>query len=216
MLHQSHSANNLSKEILDKLLQICTKRTYKQKQIIFESKENPAHIYMVIKGSVRIYMSYPNGKEFTLAVIEERGVYSGHARGTGQAITETEIAFIPIKTFSLMMNEYPAFSLNVMAVLGEALNNSLDIIENLAFKDVDERLYSFILKNADERGIETSKGLEVNIQLTQEEIATMVGSTRQTISALLNDLQKNGLITIGKKKIWIHKIDVIKGYLKDN
>jgi len=172
--------------------------------------ENPNYIGLLLSGRVRVYLSYPNGKEFTLTVLEPGDVYSGHTRAFCSALEDSEVALIPLKTFKAMLTEIPTFSLNVIAVLGDALKNSINVIENLAFRDVNERLLSYLLDIAEEKGMPTDQGLQIKFGLTHEEIATMIGCTRQTVSLFFNNLQKEGLLTVHKGKITIHDLAALE------
>lgn len=196
----------LPENILNLYLQDCIRKKGKKKEILFGEKEAPDYIYLVIQGKVRVFLNYPNGKEFTITYLERGGVYSGHARGYGMAMTsETEIALIQVKVFKRIMEDNPAFMLSVMAVLGEALKNTVNIIENLAFREVEDRLRHFLLQSMERNGKKTQEGILLEIEFTQEEIATTIGCTRQTVSTQLKQLVTEGVIRIRNRRIMILK-----------
>ena len=200
----------LPSTVLEAYLSQCSHRTYKKKTVAFNIAENPGYICLLLNGRVRVYLSYPNGKEFTLTVLEPGDIYSGHTRALCSALEDSEVALIPFQTFKTILAETPAFSLSVIKVLGDALKNSINVIENLAFRDVNERLLSYLLSIAEVKGVSTDNGLQIKFGLTHEEIATMIGSTRQTVSLFFNNLQKEGLLTVQKGKITIHDLAALK------
>jgi len=200
----------LPSSVLETYLTQSARRIYKKKEIAFNIAENTNYICLLLSGRMRVYLSYPNGKEFTLTVLEPGDVYSGHTRAFCSALEDSEVVLIPLKTFKTMLTEIPSFSLSVIAVLGDALKNSINVIENLAFRDVNERLLSYLLNIAEEKGVPTEQGLQIKFGLTHEEIATMIGSTRQTVSLFFNNLQKEGFLTVQKGKITIHDLAALK------
>lgn len=79
-------------------------------------------------------------------------------------------------------------------VLGDLLKNSITIINGLAFKEARMRLAEFIIKAVEDKGMQTADGIRVEIGLTTEELAMIIGSTRQTVSMLLNDFRKSDIL----------------------
>ena len=201
LFHKARETALSPQEIVKQYLQQCQITRFKKRQIVFRPMDNPHSIYLVLKGRVRVYLSYPDGKEFTITVLENGGVYSGHARGYGAALETSEIALIPIEVFQKIMEEKPEFMLGVVAVLGDALKHTMDIIENLAFRDVYERLLYFLRQMAERQGTKTAEGIMIHTGLTQEELATAIGSTRQTVSTLCKKLEQDGLIKMMNRKI---------------
>ena len=98
------------------------------------------------------------------------------------------------RSFQQKIIEHPEITVTVVKVLGELLNNSINIIEGLVFKDVKQRLYDFLLNAVAERGKEHSDGVIIELGLSTEDIALLIGTTRQTISMLMNELIKAGHI----------------------
>jgi CRP-like cAMP-binding protein len=79
-------------------------------------------------------------------------------------------------------------------VLGNILNNSFSIIGGLAFKDIYKRLIGFILEEAKRNGVPEADGVDLTIDLTIEQLAQLMGATRQTVSTLLNDMVRAELM----------------------
>jgi len=204
-----HKLSNMAElpiDILNKYLINCEKRIAKKKEILFEPTQAPDYIYMVLRGKVRVFLTYYDGKEFTVTILEKGGVYSGHARGYGMAITkDAEIALIHVSLFQQIMIENPEFMLSVMAILGDALKNTVNIIENLAFREVDERLKHFLSQVVIRSGKAKHQEILIDIGLTQEEIASAIGSSRQTVSSQLKQLENKGILSIKKRKVTILK-----------
>lgn len=208
--------SQLPEPVITKYLSHCLTKKYKKKAEIFVPEEHSEYIYLVTSGRIRVYLRYPNGKEFTLTLLEAGDTYSGHTRTFGQAIADSEIVFIPVDLFRNLLIEVPSFAMSVIAVLGDALKNSINTIESLVFKEVNKRLYQFIYSLALSSDRQGADSFQVNIGLTHQQIATIVGSTRQTVNTFFNSLQKEGVLILGKDKIIIQKFDIIINRAKDD
>lgn len=215
-LHGIDLFSKLPKSIIDTYFSHCLIREYRKKEIVFSPDQHSASIYLVTAGRIRVYLSYPNGKEFTLTILESGHVYSGHTRAFGQAITDCEIVFVPIESFRALLTEVPAFSMSVISVLGDSLKNSLNIIENLVFKEVNKRLYQYIYGLAVSARGQEATPVQVILGLTHHQIATMIGSTRQTVSTFFSHLQKEGLIAFDKDKLTIIDFEAIAARARDD
>jgi CRP-like cAMP-binding protein len=215
-LQGAHLFSQLPEAIVTQYFSHCHTRKFKKKEEIFGPEEHSDFIYFVSQGRIRVYLRYPNGKEFTLTILESGAVYSGHTRAFGQALDDGEIVFLPVQSFRKLLVEVPLFAMSVISVLGDALKNSINTIESLVFKEVNKRLYQFIYSLALAGGDQETADFQVILGLTHQQIATIVSSTRQTVSAFFNNLQKEGVIRLEKDKIIIQNFDVIAKRAKDS
>ncbi|HEY3425721.1 MAG TPA: Crp/Fnr family transcriptional regulator [Negativicutes bacterium] len=208
-LHGAPLFSQLPEAVIVKYFSHCLTKTYKKKEKVFNFGEHPEYIYIVTSGRIRVYLCYPNGKEFTLTILESGDVYSGHTRAFGQAIVDSEVVFIPTGSFRTLMAEVPAFAMSVISVLGDSMKNSVNIIESLVFKEVNKRLYQFIYGLALSAQGQGTITVQVKMELTHQQIATIVGSTRQTVTTFFNNLQKEGLLIFNKDKLTIVDVNTI-------
>ena len=197
----------LTDEQLHFLLKSSHEKTCKKREIIFDPEEVNNYVIMLLQGRVRIYLAYPDGREFTIAFLEPGDVYSSHSGTFAEAMDHSRILFIETATFFRFMLNNPAILITMVQVLGESLGNTIHIIENLAFLDVDKRLACFLLEAAHHKGTPSDDGTLINLGLTVEEIASAVGSSRQTASMLLNRWDKEGIIKHNRKSLLLLDMD---------
>lgn len=215
-LQETHLFSQLSESVVVQYFSHCRTHKFRKKEEIFRSEQHLDYIYIVLQGRIRVYLRYPNGKEFTLTILEPGAAYSGHTRAFGQALADGEIAFIPVQSFRKLLMEVPLFAMSVISVLGDSLKNSINTIESLVFKEVNKRLYQFVYSLALASGEQGKATYQVNLGLTHQQIATIVGSTRQTVNAFFNNLQKEGLIRLEKDKIIIQDFNEIAKRAQDD
>lgn len=156
------------------------------------TKENL--VFIVAAGKVRVYLGYED-KEFNLGILSQGDLYSTHTGTFVQAMSDIEILVTDVATFRKNMLGHPEVAISMVRVLGDILKTSFDIIDGLAFKDANCRLVSLILNEAQKRGKKREDGsIHVEIGLSVEQIARLVGASRQTVSTLLNDLIRADLL----------------------
>ncbi|QNB46016.1 helix-turn-helix domain-containing protein [Thermanaerosceptrum fracticalcis] len=183
----------LSSPEYDKFLEKFQEHRFSRKAILFSPNDEKNLVFLVKSGKVRVYLAYED-KEFTLSILEAGDIYSTHTRAFTQAMEDTTILVTDVRNFQKIIAELPAFGLIMVKVLGDLLKNSITIINGLVFKDARLRLAEFLVQAAKDTGITVQQGIKLELGLTTEEIALMLGATRQTVSILLNDLRKSGIL----------------------
>lgn len=173
---------------------IFQERRFSKKQIISLPDNEENLVILVKKGRVRVFLSYED-KEFTLSILEQGDIYSSHTRALTQALDdETVILVTDTHTFGQMILRFPQFSLIMVKVLGDLLRNSITIINGLVFKETHARLAEFLVQAVKDKGEVVGKEIKLKLGLNVEEIANVLGATRQTVSVLLNDFYKTGIL----------------------
>lgn len=165
-------------------------RHYPKKHQISTPFDDCDSIFIVKSGRLRIFLSYED-REFTLALLEPGDIFSTHAQAYAETLEESIILNGPTQDFQKRVIAHPEISTTVIKVLGELLKNSISTIESLVFKDVRQRLYEFLSQTAKDRGQQTPQGTLIELGLSTEDIALLIGTSRQTISLLLNELIKS-------------------------
>lgn len=190
-----------------------TRRSYPQGTLVYRPEEKSDQVFVVATGRVRIFLSYGD-KEFTLALLTPGQVYTTHTRAFVQAMDPCELLAMDTHTFHASLTEYPELAGAVMTVLGGLLKNSFSIISGLVFKDANLRLVEHLLDAAGPGAMDQNSPIDVHLDMTTEQLAQIVGTTRQTVSMLLSDLVRSGnLEKLGRGSYRIHNISNLKAIL---
>lgn len=198
---------NLSEQDI-KELSSCFKRIYfDRKQYVKFSGLSGDYIYLVRSGSVKISYLSPEGKEITVTILQPGDVYSMHSEADAIVLERAEIWYTSSDNFREMLIRNPAVAVNLVKILGNILRNTNEALLNLAFKEVNSRLAGMLLKMAREHGVTTDQGVVFDLNLTHQEIANLISSTRQTVTTTLRRFEKLGLIQINKKKMIIRNME---------
>ncbi|MGE4292990.1 MAG: Crp/Fnr family transcriptional regulator [Desulfovibrio sp.] len=171
-------------------------RTFPKDALAFSPMEGNSRVFVICSGRARIYLSYAD-KEFTLAILGPGDVYSTHTRAGVQALTPLEVLVTDAATFRRSLAAFPEMTGTIIRVLGGVLSSTFGIISGMVFKDASQRLAEFLLSEAeesDEAADAGSAGVLIRPGLTVEQLAQLIGSTRQTVSTLLNDMIRSKVI----------------------
>jgi len=185
--------DELEQAELSELRAVFNERRFAKDSVIYRPDEPENLVFIIAEGRVRVYLAYED-KEFTLAILSPGDLYATHAGCYIQAFDDTTLLVTEVQSVKRCMTEVPLFTRTMVRVLGHILENSFSIIGGLAFKDIYNRLMDYILAEARESGVPENGGLLLKLDLTTEQLAQVVGATRQTVSTLLNDMVRAGLM----------------------
>lgn len=204
------SFRELNEDEVKRLSQQKTCAFFKKGQIMLHEGARAAGVYCLHSGQVKLYRMGTEGREQIIRfgqggdLLGYRSVLSGEALSASiQAISDTHACFIPKTLFFEFISENPKFSLEMMRKACHELGEAGKLITNLAQKSVRERLAEVLMILKDTFG-ETEDGF-IDVALTREEIASMVGTVTETAIRILSDFKDSGLVVLKGRKIHIAK-----------
>lgn len=177
-------------------------KTYANKALMFGPRHDDNLVYLVERGNVRVYLAMED-REFTLSILNPGDIYATHTSAYNSAMGEVSILTMETLKFYYFLAEFPELSKIVIAVLGGILKQSFAIIDSLSFKDIRKRLAEFILFQSEKCIPDESGTVIVPLGMTMEQVATIVGSTRQTVSTILNDMIREGIVQKNERGVFI-------------
>lgn len=209
-LRQYDLFKDLDEEELDQLGRGSQSATVPKREYIFTPDEPSSQVYMLKSGRVRISRLSETGKHFTLVILEPGDIFGESAifsddprRNFAEALDEAEICAIDKREFESVVMKNASVSLKIAQIVEHRLTEAQEQIEHLVFYDVQTRLARLLLKLADIHGERAEKGVKIGIKLTHEDIASLIGSTRETTSKILNEFKANGWIDVQKRHIFL-------------
>jgi transcriptional regulator, Crp/Fnr family len=203
--------DELERDELAELRAVFAERSWPRGAIAFDADSTDNLAFIIAEGRVRIYLAYED-KEFTLGILGPGDLYSTHAGCFIQALDDTRLLLADVRSVKRCMAEIPLFTRTMVRVLGNILQNSFSIIGGLAFKDIYDRLMDYILIEARDNGVpEGEEGLVISLGLTMEQLAQLMGASRQTVSTLLNDMVRAGLMEKrGRGSYFIPRLEALE------
>ncbi|MCK7494874.1 MAG: Crp/Fnr family transcriptional regulator [Comamonadaceae bacterium] len=164
-------------------------------------------VFVVASGRLRVHLA-GTSRELTLAFLEPGDIYSTHSPAWVTAAVASTVWTVETRAFAQRMSADPALLPPVMAVLGRLARRRHRPRRDLAFREVPARLARFVLGLAERRGEPEGEGWLLPLDLGVEDIASLLGSTRQTVSALISRWQRDGLLLRrGRRRLPIPSAD---------
>jgi CRP/FNR family transcriptional regulator len=195
----------LGDAVLDRLAQRCVPRAVGGGFTLFRAGERCSGLYIVLEGRVRIYRTSPEGKEQTLAVegpgrpVAELPLFDGGPYPAAAVTTvPSRLAFLPRAEFEHAFRTDPEVASAVVRSLGARLRHLVQLVETVAFRDVAARLAMLLADYAEHHGSLDGDDVVLELERTQEELATEIGTARESVSRAFKQLQSRGLIRVRK------------------
>lgn len=189
---------------------ICT--SYKKGQVIFHEGSRPFGIYCVNFGKIKLSKFGDDGKEQILRLVKP-GDLMGYRSLLSQdkysvsaiALEDSGVCFIPKELFMGILQEDGVFSMEIMKLLSDDLKKAEISITHLAQKPVRERLAEALLFIKETYGFEADNST-LNLKLSREELANLVGTATETVIRLLSEFKSDNIISLEGKKIKVNSL----------
>ena len=207
LIKKTQLFSSLSDTEMDQIISKMVVRQFKKNEAILYEEDTNEFMYVILLGKVKVIRTTEDGKEIILA-IHPAGDFFGEmslidGKTTPASVISTEdslIAIISKKDFFLIVFSQNRVTQNLLEILCSRLRKSWDTIQLLNFNNASERTKMLFLMLSDEYGEKTAEGIVLNIKLTHQDISDMTGLTRETVTRVLDKLQKNNEIAILKDK----------------
>jgi CRP/FNR family cyclic AMP-dependent transcriptional regulator len=183
-------------------------KSYRKNTVIIEKGDESTSMYVLEEGKVRVYVSDEEGKEVVLNVLEAPGAYFGELALLGDTertasvmtVEDSKMRIISKQDFIACLGDNPQIALELIHDLVKQVKTLTDRVGTLALNDVYGRVAATLNEWAKEEN-----GRLITGRLTQQEIAQMVGSSREMVSRIFKDLKLGGYIEIESKRIILLK-----------
>jgi CRP-like cAMP-binding protein len=165
-------------------------------------------MYVVAKGRVKICHITNEGKQSVLSFVDPGEIFgelavldSGPREEYAEATKECTVIRIPRNQFEDLFREEPEFALRLTQLIGHRRRRAERRLKNLVFLPNRDRLLHLLLELAEKYGVASADGLQLNTNLSHQDLASTIGSTRETVTLVLGELQARGLVRVGRRKI---------------
>lgn len=216
-LKQISIFTQLAEEFLQKIDSISIIRTYTKGRIIFMEGEPGEAFFYIKSGLVKIYKVSSEGKEHILHILNEGHVFaevtlftSTAYPATAEVLEDAQIGIIKNSDLEKLIAENPMLSLELIKYLNNRLVEAQNKVRNLALYDTFGRTAQALVKLAEEHGKKTNEGIELDLGISRQELADIVGTTRETVIRVLAVFKKEKSIELEKSNIIIKSLDKIK------
>jgi CRP/FNR family transcriptional regulator len=216
-LKQISIFSQLKEEFLQKIDSISIMRSYTKGRIIFMEGEPGEAFYYIKSGLVKISKVSSDGREHILHILNEGHVFAEVTLfnntfypATAEVLEEAQIGMIKNNDLEKLIIETPEISLELIKYLNNRLVEAQNKVRNLALYDTFGRTAQALVKLAEDYGRRTDLGIELDLNISRQELANIVGTTRETVIRVLAAFKKEKSIELDKSNIIIKDIDKVK------
>jgi CRP/FNR family transcriptional regulator, cyclic AMP receptor protein len=186
-------------------------------QTLFNEGETGDRLYVVLEGKIKLTRTAPDGRENLLSVLGpsemfgELSLFDPRPRtASAIAVTECRLAGLGHDDLRPWLTGHPEVAVHLLRALAQRLRKTNDVMADLVFTDVPGRVAKALLDLAERFGQPSDTGLHVHHDLTQEELAQLVGASRETVNKALADFAARSWLRIEARAVVILDIDRLR------
>ena len=208
---------SLKPALLDELAGMLAPKSYRRGEVIFHQDDPGSAMHLIKSGQVKIATTSPEGEEVIMAILKDSDFFGELSLLDDKPRSADAVAMEVTQTLTLrrddfmdMLARHPEMVSGVLASLAERLRRTDQLLEDAVFLDLPARLSKRLLELAQKHGVKTEKGLEIDLRLTQQDLAAALGVTRVALNKHLGRLQDDDLISLESKRIIITRPEELR------
>ncbi|HVS68123.1 MAG TPA: Crp/Fnr family transcriptional regulator [Mycobacteriales bacterium] len=198
----------LDADSADTLEKVLTSRTVSRGHIVFKEGDAGDRLFIVIEGKVKITRAAADGRENLIAVLGAGEMFGelslfdpGPRTASVSAVTDATLASLDHDDLRPLLLERPGVGVELLRALAQRLRRTNDAMADLVFTDVPGRVAKALLDLAAKFGVVEAEGTRVRHDLTQEELAQLVGASRETVNKALSEFAHRGWLRIEGRSV---------------
>lgn len=210
---------DLSPDELERLAQVAVPRSCERDHVVFREGDSGDTCYIVRSGSARVTRDHPGGRTITLVELRpgdmfgELAMFGGETRSaTVETLEPTTVVALLAPDMRRLLLGHPELAVKMLAALADRLRAANERISRQAFQTVAGRVAGALLGQVRAREAEGEAG-DVLIVATQSDIAQLAGSSRESASRFLAQLERAGIVTCGRGKVIVHDPPALRNYI---
>jgi CRP/FNR family transcriptional regulator, cyclic AMP receptor protein len=188
--------------------------TFRKGELIYSPFDRGEAMFLIESGRVRLFRSAADGRQVTLSMLDPGATFGQVSvldepmhDAYAEAMADSVVRILRVADLERTIDEHPRMALNLMRSLSERLRTAEDQIEALAFRPVPSRLAGKLLELMDRYGRVTPNGIRIDERFTHMQLAEMIGTSRETLTKVLNEMRDAGLIDVRERLIWVLDAD---------
>jgi CRP/FNR family cyclic AMP-dependent transcriptional regulator len=190
-----------SKIIQGELAKFCQMKSYREGEVIYSPCQRDTAAYFIQQGRVKLYHLDESGKRLTLAILGEGNLFGemallgeGHRESSAEALEDSVCWVIEREKLMARAKSYPALVLHLLRLFLHRMSEIQERLKEMVFKDLETRLARTLLHLAQKHGHRGQDRWEIDLKITHQELAELVGGTRENVTMILNRFESEGLI----------------------
>lgn len=207
---------SLTDDQIQRLESVSQVKTFGRKELVYLPAEQSDAVLLVVSGRIRIYHISADGKEAVMVFIEPGEIFGELSVLGGQesvreefaeTMEKTALIKIPRDEIQRLMDVHPQLCVGITKLIGLRRQRLERRLKSLLFRSNRDRIVHLLVELAEQYGERSPEGIRLRLKLSHQELASIVGSTRETVTVILGELQTEGFLTIQRRQIQLKDLD---------
>lgn len=189
---------------------LTVEKVYRKNALIFLEDDPGEGLFIIQQGRVKISKNSADGREQILHILKDGDVFAevvlfdqGVYPATAEAVEDTRVWLLRNEDMERLLQKQPKLAVKLLRLMSRRLRQSQLLIRDLALHDTCGRLAGLLLRLARREGEKAGGRIILDLDLTRQELASMIGTSRETVARILSRFQKEGVLVLEKQKIVI-------------
>ncbi|MCL5059029.1 MAG: Crp/Fnr family transcriptional regulator [Actinobacteria bacterium] len=210
----------LNEEQLAEVDSLIMERDYRRGRIIFVEGEPGEAVFFLREGRIKISKQTEDGREQILHFIHPGEMFAevvlfdgGDYPATAEAVEDSRVGMIRNSDMERITLGSPGIALGILRIMSKRLRMAQKQINDLALMDTSRRMASTLMFLAAEQGVSCEKGIVIDMSLTNQDLANMIGTSRETANRILSDMRRQKALQVENRQIIIIDMKKLKSWM---
>lgn len=211
--------SNLSGAELAEVAKLVHERKAAKGQHLFYEGQSLDAVYFLLSGFLKVFKIDEDGREQIISYLQPGDMFphvgffsEGPYPGTAQVLEDSQLGSIAVKDFEKLLARQPQIAITVMRVLGKKILELQQKLQDVTQQNAADRIVRALVHLSVLHGESLDGGMQMSVRVTNRELAGMVGTSRETVNRVLNDLRRHKQIDLIQDRLWVsnellHKYD---------
>ncbi len=217
LLGSTNLFGDLEPAVLDRLSERAVNRHFSKGEFIFHEGDPGDSLFVICSGLVKVFVTSADGDEMVLTTLVPPEVFGelslidgGQRSASAEVLEQTELLVITRSSLLETLNANPEVTDRLLVTLGSLVRRLTEQASDLVFLDLYGRVAKLLVGLADERGETSRDGIVLDLNVTQSDLARMVGGTRQSVNQILRAFDRRGYVELKGRTIMLKEPDLLR------
>lgn len=213
--------SGLDESDLEEINGVTRERWYRKGMVVFCEGEPGDGVFFIRRGKVKITKSSPDGRQYIVHILGPGDVFAEAVLfgdkpypAAAEVIEDAEIGLVRNDDLERLIERHPGLGIRIIKMMAKRLVEAQERLRDMALEDAFSRTVSYLLCQAQREGKKGEGGIEIDLGLTRNDLASIIGATRETVSRILNDLKKARLISLYDQRVVIRDAEALRSYIR--
>ena len=217
VLRQFPLFGDLNDHELARVNEIAIHRQFRKKTIIFTEGSEKEAVFFIQDGLVKAFKTDEEGHEQIVSLLQTGDMFPHTGffdqtpyPATTEAIVDTHVVAVPVLAFEQLIMAMPSIAIKLINVMGAKIRELQQKLQQLTAHDANDRFFTLLMQLAEKHGETRGSRIYIELPVTHQELANLIGTSRETVNRLLNLLKKQRVIETRRSEIVILDKDALQ------